>query len=84
MTHITEVQRMESDVVTLQDIFEYQVDSTHTGGAGHLRYTGLRPAVAKFDLHGISLPRYMTAHEFGQARQTAPRTLSPVSRRPGR
>ena len=29
---ITEVQRMEGDVVTLQDIFEYQIDRTHTGG----------------------------------------------------
>ena len=27
VTHVTEVQRMESDVITLQDIFEYQVDS---------------------------------------------------------
>jgi len=83
VTHITEVQRMESDIVTLQDIFEYQVDRTHTGGAGHLRYTGLRPSSSKFDLHGVTLPRYMTAHEFGQA-QGGHRTLSQVSRRPGR
>jgi len=83
VTHITEVQRMESDIVTLQDIFEYQVDRTHTGGAGNLRYTGLRPSSSKFDLHGVTLPRYMTAHEFGQA-QGGHRTLSQVSRRPGR
>jgi pilus assembly protein CpaF len=69
VTHITEVQRMESDVVTLQEIFEYQTDRTHTGSAGSLRYTGLRPASGKFDLHGIPLPRYMTAHEFGSAAQ---------------
>jgi pilus assembly protein CpaF len=82
VTHITEVQRMESEVVTLQDIFEYQVDRTHTGGAGTLRYTGLRPTASKFELHGIPLPAYMTAHEFGQAQaQSAPRSLSPVSRR---
>ena len=73
VTHITEVQRMESDVVTLQDIFEYQVDRTHTGSAGSLRYTGLRPACNKFELHGIPLPRYMTAHEFGTAGQPSPR-----------
>src|SRR5277367_5774799 len=60
ITHITEVQRMESDVVTLQDIFEYQIDRTHTAGAGALRYTGLRPASTKFELHGIALPKYMT------------------------
>ncbi|MGO9752594.1 MAG: CpaF family protein [Solirubrobacteraceae bacterium] len=69
VTHITEVQRMESDVVTLQDIFEYQTDRTHSGSAGALRYTGLRPATNKFELHGISLPPYMTAHEFGSAPQ---------------
>ena len=73
VTHITEVQRMESDVVTLQDIFEYQTDRTHTGSAGTLRYTGLRPASTKFDLHGIPLPRYMTAHEFGTAPTQAQR-----------
>jgi pilus assembly protein CpaF len=87
VTHITEVQRMESDIVTLQDIFEYQIDRTHTGGAGTLRYTGLRPAAAKFDLHGMTLPKYMTAHEFGQAsqqQQQQQRSLSPISRRPGR
>lgn len=69
VTHITEVQRMESDVVTLQEIFEYQMDKTHTGSAGSLRYTGLRPATNKFELNGVPLPRYMTAHEFGSAPQ---------------
>jgi pilus assembly protein CpaF len=84
ITHITEVQRMESDVVTLQDIFEYQIDRTHTAGAGALRYTGLRPTSTKFELHGISLPKYMTSHEFGAAAGGAtPRTL-PTSRRMGR
>ncbi len=73
VTHITEVQRMESDIVTLQDVFEYHVDRTHTGSAGSLRYTGLRPACNKFELHGILLPRYMTAHEFGTAGQPSPR-----------
>ena len=45
VTHITEVQRMESDVITLQDIFEFKLESigfdrTITGG---LEPTGLRP-----------------------------------------
>ncbi len=53
--------------MTHQDVFEYHVDRTHTGSAGSLRYTGLRPACNKFDLHGFQLPRYMTAHEFGTA-----------------
>ena len=76
VTHITEVQRMESDVVTLQDVFEYQTDRTHTGSAGSLRYTGLRPTSTKFDLHGIPLPKFMTAHEFGGAPQQAARPLT--------
>ena len=46
ITHITEVERMEGDVITLQDIFIYD----HGAGfdrdgkmLGHLRSTGLRP-----------------------------------------
>jgi pilus assembly protein CpaF len=88
ITNITEVQRMESDVVTLQDIFEFHMDKTHVGGAGTLRYTGLRPNTTKFDLHGVSLPRFMTAHEFGgtpgaAAAPAAPRPLR-SARRMGR
>ena len=74
---------MEGDTVTLQDIFEYQIDRTHTGGAGSLRYTGLRPTSTKFELHGIPLPKYMTTHEFGAAAGATPRSL-PTSRRLGR
>jgi pilus assembly protein CpaF len=65
VTNITEVQRMEGDTVTMQDIFEYKTDRTHTGAAGSLQYTGLRPTTTKFALHGMGLPKYMTAHEFG-------------------
>ncbi|WP_372728579.1 CpaF family protein [Nocardioides sp.] len=46
ITHITEVERMEGDVITLQDVFVYD----HTAGfdqdgkaLGSLRSTGLRP-----------------------------------------
>jgi pilus assembly protein CpaF len=46
ITHITEVERMEGDVITLQDIFVYD----HSAGfdpegraLGYLRATGLRP-----------------------------------------
>jgi len=67
ITYVTEVQRMESDVVTLQDIFEYQTDRTHVGAGGSLKYTGLRPASTKFDLHGIALPRYMLEHDFASS-----------------
>ena len=46
ITHITEVERMEGDVITLQDIFVYDHSAgfDHDGKAlGRLRSTGLRP-----------------------------------------
>jgi pilus assembly protein CpaF len=46
ITHITEVERMEGDVITLQDIFVYDHSAgfDHQGNAmGRLRSTGLRP-----------------------------------------
>ena len=59
VTTITEVQRMESDVITLQDIFEFRVDHVTEDRAvvGSLRPTGLRPTfVHKFEKRGVSLP----------------------------
>jgi pilus assembly protein CpaF len=59
VTSITEVQRMESDVITLQDLFRFQIDQVTRDGTivGALRSTGLRPAfLAKFEKRGISLP----------------------------
>jgi pilus assembly protein CpaF len=59
VTCITEVQRMESDVITLQDLFEFKIDKVRDDGVvvGALRATGLRPAFhSKFEKHGITLP----------------------------
>jgi pilus assembly protein CpaF len=59
VTAITEVQRMEADVITLQDLFEFKVDRVTSERAivGGLRPTGLRPTfLHKFDKHGIELP----------------------------
>src|SRR5213078_2887760 len=59
VTSITEVQGMESDVVTLQELFKFQVDEVTRDGAivGALRPTGLRPTfIDKFEKRGISLP----------------------------
>ena len=59
VTHVTEVQRMESDMITLQDIYEFKVDEVTADGKilGALRPTGLRPIFAhKFEKHGIELP----------------------------
>jgi len=58
VTHITEVQRMESDVITLQDIFEFKLESIGIDRTitGVLQSTGLRPAVLqKFEKRGIEL-----------------------------
>jgi pilus assembly protein CpaF len=58
---ITEVQRMEADVITLQDLFTFHVDGvapdrTRTV-AGSLQSTGLRPTfLEKFERRGIELP----------------------------
>src|SRR3546814_14426518 len=43
ITHITEVERMEGDVITLQDIFVYDHSAgfdEHGKSRGHLRSTG--------------------------------------------
>jgi pilus assembly protein CpaF len=59
VTAITEVQRMEGDAVTLQNLFEFHVDhvaADHTV-VGDLRPTGLRPSFGpKFARHGLELP----------------------------
>ncbi len=49
VTHIAEVQRMEADVITLQDIYEFKVDSIAPDRTvtGSLRATGLRPTSAR-------------------------------------
>jgi pilus assembly protein CpaF len=59
VTCITEVQRMESDVITLQDIYEFQIDQVTSDRVvvGSLRSTGLRPTfLTKFEKHGVTLP----------------------------
>jgi pilus assembly protein CpaF len=59
VTAITEVQRMESDVVTLQNLFEFKVDEVTPDRVvvGSLRSSGLRPAfLHKFEKRGVELP----------------------------
>jgi pilus assembly protein CpaF len=59
VTAITEVQRMESDVITLQDIFEFKIQEVTSERIviGSLRPTGLRPAfLSKFEKRGVNLP----------------------------
>jgi pilus assembly protein CpaF len=58
VTHVTEVQGMEGEVITTQDIFVYEQTSTIKGTpAGKLRPTGVRPKfVEKLEKAGIQLP----------------------------
>ncbi|HVL50591.1 MAG TPA: CpaF family protein [Actinomycetota bacterium] len=60
VTHISEVQGMEGDVITLQDIFRFNFAEGGTQSArssGRLRPTGLRPKVVeKLQEAGVSVP----------------------------
>ena len=59
VTSIVEVQRMESETITLQELFRFQVDQVTTDRMviGALRATGLRPSfLTKFERRGIALP----------------------------
>ena len=50
---------MESDVITLQDLFEFKVETVTADRVviGSLRASGLRPTfLHKFEKHGIALP----------------------------
>jgi pilus assembly protein CpaF len=59
ITAVTEVQRMESEVITLQEIFTFKIEKILGDRTviGHMEPTGLRPTfLYKFEKRGISLP----------------------------
>ncbi len=59
VTSIVEVQRMESDTITLQELFKFQVEriTPDRTMVGSLVPTGLRPTfIGKFERRGVSLP----------------------------
>jgi len=69
VTSITEVGRMESEVITLSELFKFKIDGVQGDRTvvGGLRATGLRPTfVDKFERHGVDLP----ASLFGNGRAT--------------
>jgi pilus assembly protein CpaF len=62
VTQISEVAGMESDVITLTDIFQFQQTGTDAEGRplGQFRPTGLRPMFAhKLEAMGYRLDRQM-------------------------
>lgn len=59
ITYVTEVQHMEDNTITTQDIFRFeQTGFDETGKAiGHFVPTGLQPGfLDKFELNGVELP----------------------------
>jgi pilus assembly protein CpaF len=57
VTHVTEVLRMESDVVTLQDLFVARPSDSAGALLEPIRPTGIRPAfVEKLRANGVQLP----------------------------
>jgi pilus assembly protein CpaF len=59
---ITEVQRMESEIITLQELYEFKLEQILPDRTvlGELKPTGLRPNfVHKFVKRGIELPQSM-------------------------
>jgi pilus assembly protein CpaF len=79
VTAVTEVLRMESDVITLQDLFTFKVDrvTSDRNVVGSLRSSGLRPTfLHKFEKHGIELP----ASLFAEGHQASPDFVRPGER----
>lgn len=61
---ITEVQRMEAEIITLQDLFHFQIDPAADGRkvVGSLESTGLRPQfLEKFAKRGVQPPVWLAS-----------------------
>jgi pilus assembly protein CpaF len=58
ITNITEIQGMEGDIITLQDIFVFEQEAYEGGKIiGRIRPTGIRPKfMPKIEDSGIRLP----------------------------
>lgn len=67
VTHVTEIQRMEGDIITLQNlfVFDYDMGVDENGrNKGRLKSTGIRPAFLPFlKDHGVVIPDEVFAFE---------------------
>ena len=64
VTAISEVQRMEGDMIALQDVFTFKQKEITSEGkvVGQLESTGLRPSfLGKFERYGVPLPTNLFA-----------------------
>jgi pilus assembly protein CpaF len=69
ITHITEVGRMEGDVITLQDIFvaSFVDDAGGEQVTSKMVHTGIRPGFGdKLEQHGVSLPKGLFGESAGK------------------
>jgi pilus assembly protein CpaF len=63
ITYITEVQKMEGDVIVLQDLFHFVNTGFDENGKalGHYEPTGLQPQfLPKFKARNVEYPKFMT------------------------
>ena len=70
ITYITEVQHMEDNTITTQDIFRYEQTGFDENGKaiGHFVPTGLQPGfLDKFELNGVELPEDFFMPDGGSA-----------------
>ena len=59
ITHLTEIGRLEGDIVTTSDIYRHMVDPDIPGDQGGLRPTGVRPLFAdRLKEAGLSRPEW--------------------------
>ena len=70
ITYITEVQHMEGDVITTQDLFRFEQTGMDADGklTGHFVSTGMQPGfMEKFQTNGVELPEdfFMPDEEAG-------------------
>ena len=70
ITYITEVQHMEGDVITTQDLFRFEQTGMDADGklTGHFVSTGMQPSfMEKFQTNGVELPEdfFMADEEAG-------------------
>lgn len=61
ITHITEVQGMEGDVIVLQDIFRYDPSYKGDGkNSGRFVFTGIKPRfLSKLEDNGVKIPNHV-------------------------
>lgn len=59
ITHITEIQHMEGEIITTQELFRFEQTGMDENGKlmGHFVATGMQPGfMDKFQINGVSLP----------------------------